>query len=160
MRALKILLPHSGSMNIGVEPGHTYSYGIGNVFVIWMSFTADFDSHMALVLGRPRIINANDCDIREPIDCSIPENPLVSQLLEKWIPCYIRSNLRCLFSCLASKMQADFEIATVGITTYCTLSDWDWGAIQLHYGPFPESDGIFDSRNEDDRRQHEVSEGL
>jgi hypothetical protein len=33
---------------------------------------------MALVLGRPRIINANDCDIRDPIDCSIPENPLTS----------------------------------------------------------------------------------
>lgn len=33
---------------------------------------------MALVLGRPRIINLNDCDIRVPIDCSIPDNPLHS----------------------------------------------------------------------------------
>lgn len=41
----------------------------------WSSILADKDSHMALVLGRPRIINANDCDIRLPIDCSIPEDP-------------------------------------------------------------------------------------
>ncbi|KAL3428107.1 fungal specific transcription factor domain-containing protein [Phlyctema vagabunda] len=34
-----------------------------------------WDSHMALVLGRPRIINASDCDIKLPIDCNIPENP-------------------------------------------------------------------------------------
>jgi len=33
---------------------------------------------MALVLGRPRIINTHDCDIRVPIDCCIPENPLTS----------------------------------------------------------------------------------
>lgn len=37
-----------------------------------------WDSHMALVLGRPRIINLNDCDVRAPIDCSIPDNPLTS----------------------------------------------------------------------------------
>jgi hypothetical protein len=30
---------------------------------------------MALVLCRPRIINANDCDLRVPIDCRIPEDP-------------------------------------------------------------------------------------
>jgi hypothetical protein len=36
---------------------------------------ADKDSHMALVLGRPRIINSNDCNIRVPIDCTIPDDP-------------------------------------------------------------------------------------
>jgi hypothetical protein len=36
---------------------------------------ADEGSHMALVLGRPRIINSHDCDIRLPIDCTIPEDP-------------------------------------------------------------------------------------
>ncbi|KAK9323502.1 fungal-specific transcription factor domain-containing protein [Lipomyces orientalis] len=34
-----------------------------------------WDSHMALVLGRPRIINANDCTIKTPTDCDIPEDP-------------------------------------------------------------------------------------
>jgi hypothetical protein len=30
---------------------------------------------MAMVFGRPRIINANDCNIKLPIDCNIPEDP-------------------------------------------------------------------------------------
>ncbi|KAK9372533.1 uncharacterized protein V1513DRAFT_460508 [Lipomyces chichibuensis] len=34
-----------------------------------------WDSHMALVLGRPRTINANDCTIKTPTDCDIPEDP-------------------------------------------------------------------------------------
>lgn len=38
---------------------------------------ADKYSHMALVLGRPRHINANDCNVRVPIDCRIPEDPSV-----------------------------------------------------------------------------------
>ncbi|KAI9741132.1 MAG: hypothetical protein M1834_002845 [Cirrosporium novae-zelandiae] len=32
-------------------------------------------SHMALILGRPRIINAGDCDIKVPIDYNIPKDP-------------------------------------------------------------------------------------
>ncbi|KAK9241894.1 hypothetical protein V1506DRAFT_465493 [Lipomyces tetrasporus] len=34
-----------------------------------------WDSHMALTLGRPRTINANDCTIKTPTDCDIPEDP-------------------------------------------------------------------------------------
>ncbi|KAE9363060.1 hypothetical protein N431DRAFT_423485 [Stipitochalara longipes BDJ] len=34
-----------------------------------------WDSSMALVLGRPRIINSHDCDVRLPIDCTIPDDP-------------------------------------------------------------------------------------
>ncbi|KAK9313997.1 hypothetical protein V1522DRAFT_438057 [Lipomyces starkeyi] len=37
-----------------------------------------WDSHMALVLGRPRTINANDCTIRTPTDCDIPEDPFTT----------------------------------------------------------------------------------
>lgn len=35
----------------------------------------NWDSHMALILSRPRIINANDCTIKLPIDCDIPDQP-------------------------------------------------------------------------------------
>lgn len=32
-------------------------------------------SHMALILGRPRTINASDCTVKAPLDCDIPEDP-------------------------------------------------------------------------------------
>ena len=34
-----------------------------------------WDSGMAMVLGRPRTINANDCDMKVPMDCEIPSDP-------------------------------------------------------------------------------------
>ncbi|KAK9350568.1 hypothetical protein V1505DRAFT_318406 [Lipomyces doorenjongii] len=37
-----------------------------------------WDSHMALVLGRPRTIHANDCTIKTPTDCDIPEDPFTT----------------------------------------------------------------------------------
>lgn len=30
---------------------------------------------MALILGRPRMINPDDCNIKPPLDCAFPENP-------------------------------------------------------------------------------------
>ncbi|CZR57758.1 uncharacterized protein PAC_07647 [Phialocephala subalpina] len=33
-----------------------------------------WDSNMSILLGRPRLINAVDCDAEPPIDCDIPEN--------------------------------------------------------------------------------------
>ena len=40
-----------------------------------MSPPTDNASHMALILGRPRSINASDCTIRTPLDCEIPWDP-------------------------------------------------------------------------------------
>lgn len=33
------------------------------------------DSHMSVILGRPRLINTSDCTVRTPFDCDIPSNP-------------------------------------------------------------------------------------
>lgn len=30
---------------------------------------------MAMILGRPRMVNLDDCDMKPPLDCNIPENP-------------------------------------------------------------------------------------
>jgi hypothetical protein len=38
-------------------------------------FLTNSNSHMALILGRPRTINASDCTIKTPLDCDIPEDP-------------------------------------------------------------------------------------
>ena len=41
---------------------------------IWVAlFIAD--SHMSIILGRPRLINISDCTVRPPLDCDIPSNP-------------------------------------------------------------------------------------
>src|SRR5438270_13132006 len=37
--------------------------------------TSNSISHMAIILGRPRAINANDCTVKTPLDCDIPEDP-------------------------------------------------------------------------------------
>ncbi|KAL4810659.1 fungal-specific transcription factor domain-containing protein [Aspergillus unguis] len=34
-----------------------------------------WDSFMAMVLGRPRMINVDDCDMTPPMDCNIPRDP-------------------------------------------------------------------------------------
>ncbi|KAE8450529.1 hypothetical protein EG329_006260 [Mollisiaceae sp. DMI_Dod_QoI] len=36
-----------------------------------------WDSHMSSMLGRPRMINVNDCDIQIPIDCNFADDPSV-----------------------------------------------------------------------------------
>ncbi|PQE19410.1 Fungal specific transcription factor domain-containing protein [Rutstroemia sp. NJR-2017a BBW] len=41
-------------------------------------------SHMSVMLGRPRSINASDCTIRTPIDCDFPTDP------SKTVPTMIR----------------------------------------------------------------------
>lgn len=33
------------------------------------------DSHMSIILGRPRAINTSDCTARTPLDCDIPGDP-------------------------------------------------------------------------------------
>ena len=35
----------------------------------------NWDAHMALVLGRPRSINAGDCTVDVPLDCNMPDSP-------------------------------------------------------------------------------------
>lgn len=41
---------------------------------IWVAlFIAD--SHMSIILGRPRLINTSDCTVRPPLDCNIPSDP-------------------------------------------------------------------------------------
>ena len=41
---------------------------------IWVAlFIAD--SHMSIILGRPRAINTSDCTARTPFDCDIPDDP-------------------------------------------------------------------------------------
>jgi hypothetical protein len=39
------------------------------------AFFTNSNSHMALILGRPRTINASDCTIKTPIDCNFPTDP-------------------------------------------------------------------------------------
>jgi hypothetical protein len=34
-----------------------------------------WDAHMALNLGRTRMINVGDCTVQKPMDCNIPDNP-------------------------------------------------------------------------------------
>ena len=41
---------------------------------IWLSLF-NWDAHMALVLGRPRSINAGDCTVDLPLSCDMPESP-------------------------------------------------------------------------------------
>ncbi|RDW71290.1 hypothetical protein BP6252_07853 [Coleophoma cylindrospora] len=41
---------------------------------LWVTLFS-WDSHMALALGRPRIINASDCDIKTPMNCDTPQDP-------------------------------------------------------------------------------------
>ena len=41
---------------------------------LWVSLF-NWDAHMALVLGRPRSINAADCTVEPPIDCNMPISP-------------------------------------------------------------------------------------
>lgn len=42
---------------------------------VWISIFS-WDSHMALGLGRPRLINAGDCTVETPLDCDLPADPL------------------------------------------------------------------------------------
>ncbi|KAI1617179.1 fungal-specific transcription factor domain-containing protein [Exophiala viscosa] len=41
---------------------------------IWMNLYI-WDSLIAMILGRPRTINADDCDVEPPMDCNIPKDP-------------------------------------------------------------------------------------
>jgi hypothetical protein len=41
---------------------------------LWMSLF-NWDAHMAMVLGRPRSINASDCTVDPPLDCDMPDSP-------------------------------------------------------------------------------------
>ncbi|TEY87352.1 hypothetical protein BOTCAL_0003g00320 [Botryotinia calthae] len=41
---------------------------------LWVTLFT-WDSHMSAMLGRPRSINASDCTIKTPIDCSFPVDP-------------------------------------------------------------------------------------
>ena len=41
---------------------------------LWVSLF-NWDAHMALVLGRPRSINAADCTVDPPLDCIMPASP-------------------------------------------------------------------------------------
>lgn len=41
---------------------------------VWVSLFA-WDAHMALMLGRSRMINAEDCTAQTPMDCDVPQNP-------------------------------------------------------------------------------------
>ncbi|KAK9350789.1 hypothetical protein V1523DRAFT_398937 [Lipomyces doorenjongii] len=41
---------------------------------VWINLFA-WDSLMAMVLGRPHIINLNDCDFQIPINCNISDDP-------------------------------------------------------------------------------------
>ncbi|OQD79222.1 hypothetical protein PENANT_c057G08339 [Penicillium antarcticum] len=45
-----------------------------------------WDSLMAMILGRPRMIHRDDCDAKPPMECSIPKNPSVA------IPMAVRSD--------------------------------------------------------------------
>ncbi|RMZ37531.1 hypothetical protein AFCA_002060 [Aspergillus flavus] len=41
---------------------------------VWMNLFV-WDSLMAMILGRPRTIHPDDCDVKPPIDCNIPKDP-------------------------------------------------------------------------------------
>jgi hypothetical protein len=41
---------------------------------IWVALFIS-DSHMSIILGRPRLINIGDCTVRTPFDCDIPVDP-------------------------------------------------------------------------------------
>jgi hypothetical protein len=41
---------------------------------LWVNLF-NWDSHMALILGRPRMINVGDCTVTAPLDCDLPEEP-------------------------------------------------------------------------------------
>ena len=43
-----------------------------------MAKTSNSNSHMALSMGRPRLVNMDDCTITEPIDCNFPQAPAFS----------------------------------------------------------------------------------
>ncbi|KAJ5985224.1 hypothetical protein N7522_012420 [Penicillium canescens] len=41
---------------------------------LWINLFV-WDSFMAMILGRPRMIHRDDCDAKPPMECSIPKNP-------------------------------------------------------------------------------------
>ncbi|OGM45642.1 hypothetical protein ABOM_006227 [Aspergillus bombycis] len=41
---------------------------------VWINLFV-WDSLMAMILGRPRMIHPDDCDVKLPIDCNIPKDP-------------------------------------------------------------------------------------
>ncbi|KAF7591321.1 hypothetical protein BBP40_001697 [Aspergillus hancockii] len=41
---------------------------------LWINLFV-WDSLMAMILGRPRTIHPDDCDVKPPIDCNIPKDP-------------------------------------------------------------------------------------
>ncbi|KAE8382765.1 hypothetical protein BDV26DRAFT_253100 [Aspergillus bertholletiae] len=41
---------------------------------VWINLFV-WDSLMAMILGRPRTIHLDDCDVKPPIDCNIPKDP-------------------------------------------------------------------------------------
>ncbi|KAJ5535578.1 fungal specific transcription factor domain-containing protein [Penicillium frequentans] len=41
---------------------------------LWINLFV-WDSFMAMILGRPRMIHLEDCDVKPPLDCNIPSEP-------------------------------------------------------------------------------------
>lgn len=61
--------------NIREEFGSFSSSGIGIYHPLLAATAANADSHMSMMLGRPRLINLDDCSIQVPIDCKFPNDP-------------------------------------------------------------------------------------
>ncbi|KAK6376592.1 hypothetical protein LTS17_007187 [Exophiala oligosperma] len=43
---------------------------------LWMNLCT-WDTLTAMILGRPRAIHPDDCDVEEPSECNIPQNPTI-----------------------------------------------------------------------------------
>lgn len=72
---------------------------------------------MSILLGRPRLINAVDCDTTPPIDCDIPEN--LESVHQSTIQAYVSQNDRipssvCMNLFMYSLAQKIHEIRTLG----------------------------------------------
>ena len=48
---------------------------MGKTYGLCNDFVSNDRSHMAMILGRPRAINMDDCTIMTPTDCDIPGDP-------------------------------------------------------------------------------------
>jgi hypothetical protein len=77
----------------------------------------DCGSYVSILLGRPRLINAVDCNVEPPIDCDIPEN--LESVDLSMIQAYISRKDRipssvCLHLFMYSLAQKIHEIRTLG----------------------------------------------
>ncbi|KAH8597523.1 hypothetical protein B0O99DRAFT_78067 [Bisporella sp. PMI_857] len=83
---------------------------------IWITLYM-WDSNMSILLGRPRLINAVDCDVEPPIDCDIPEN--LESVNPSTIQAYVCRNDRipssvCMNLFMYLLAQKIHEIRTLG----------------------------------------------